>query len=155
MSIINARLAIPLSLLGCLFALPAAADVGSPFFFSTGDPDGKIATAARPDTAPFEIESADDFILTSSTAITSATFTGLIPAGATVSQVVVEIYRVFPKDSDVGRTSFPVPPFSTTQVPARQNSPSDVALDSRDSATAGDLSFTTSDEGVFDVLNSV
>ena len=82
--------------------LPAAAGgAQTPFFFSTGDPDGKIATATRPDTgAAFEIESADDFILTHSTSITSATFTGLLPGGATVddiSEVVVEIYRVFPE----------------------------------------------------------
>lgn len=31
----------------------------TPFFFSTGDPDGKIATATRPESAgKFEIESA-------------------------------------------------------------------------------------------------
>jgi hypothetical protein len=49
-------------LFGLATAMPAAAD---PFFFSTGTPDGKIATASRPSTgAPFEIESADDFVLT-------------------------------------------------------------------------------------------
>ena len=46
MSMTNVRFAIPLSLLGCVFALPAAADTT---FFSTGSPDGKIATATRPD----------------------------------------------------------------------------------------------------------
>jgi hypothetical protein len=70
-----------------------------------------------------------------------------------VEDVVVEIYRVFPKDSDVGRTSGP-PTFSTSQVPTRVNSPSDVALDSRDSA-GGTLSFTTSLMGPFSVANSV
>ena len=116
MSMTDARFAIPLSLIGCLVALPAAADVGSPFFFSTGDPDGKMATATRPGgPSGFEIESADDFVLTSSTSITGATFTGLIPPGATVSQVVVEIYQVFPALSDVGRTSGP-PTFSTPRV---------------------------------------
>jgi PEP-CTERM motif len=124
------------------------------FFFSTGDPDGKIATATRPDTAGFEIESADDFVLTHATSITDATFTGLLPSGASPVDVVVEIYRVFPKDSDVGRTSGP-PTFSTPQAPTRVNSPSDVALDSRDSAS-GDLTFAT---GVlsasFTALNSV
>ena len=65
MSMTNVRFAIPLTLLGSLIALPAMADTT---FFSTGDPDGKIATASRPDTAgKFEIESADDFILTHST----------------------------------------------------------------------------------------
>ena len=134
MSITSARFAIPLSLLGSLCSLPAAAEI--PFFFSTGDPDGLMATATRPDTsAPFEIESADDFVLTHSTSITSATFTGLLPVGAPLSdigKVVVEIYRVFPKDSDTTRTP---------AVPTRVNSPSDNAFAERDSAS-GNLSFT-------------
>ena len=123
----------------CL-ATPATAD---PFFFSTGNPDGKIATASRPAAGgAFEIESADDFALTGTTALSGATFTGLIPSTSSVSDVVVEIYRVFPQDSDVSRTSGP-PTFSTPAVPTRVNSPSDVALDSRDSASAG-LTFSTS-----------
>jgi hypothetical protein len=45
-----------------MMPLPAAAD---PFFFSTGNPDGRMATATRPESAgKFEIESADDFGLT-------------------------------------------------------------------------------------------
>jgi hypothetical protein len=52
---------------------------------------------------------------------------------------VVEIYRVFPLDSDVGRTSGP-PTFSTAQVPTRVNSPSDVAFTTR-SSTAAELLF--------------
>src|SRR5262249_41547903 len=112
------------------------------FTFSTGDPDHLMATASRPaNGAAFEIESADDFVLSTETQINSATFTGLIPTGATINQVVVEIYRVFPKDSNVGRTSG-APLFSTTQVPTRVNSPSDLAFNTRDSA-AGELSFTT------------
>jgi hypothetical protein len=131
--------------------LPAAADA---FFFSTGDPDGKIATTSRPGTA--ETETGDDFVLTQqTTSITSASFTGLftgtIPSG--VTDVVVEIYRVFPNDSNVGRTSGP-PTFSTPNVPTRVNSPSDVALLSRDSA-AGELNFTTSKLGAFTATNSV
>ena len=153
MSMTDARIAIPLTLLGCLVALPAAADTP---FFSTGDTDGKIATATRPESAgKFEIESADDFILTQSTSITGATFTGLITGPSpliSVGEVRVEIYRVFPKDSDVGRTSGP-PTFSTSQVPTRVNSPSDVALDTRDS-TSG-LTFTMTDLGAFSALNSV
>ena len=112
-------------LIGLLTTMPAAA---TPFFFSTGDPDAKMATASRPSTSgKFEIKSADDFVLTQPTSITSATFTGLLTGGATladIGQVVVEIYRVFPKDSDVGRTSGP-PTFSTANVPTRVNSPSD------------------------------
>jgi hypothetical protein len=151
----HARLTIPLSLLGCLFALPAAA--AAPFSFSTGTPDGKMATATRPEsTGKFEIESADDFILTTTTQIDSATFTGLVPAGATVGEVVVEIYRVFPKDSDVGRTTGPGtnPPFQTPKVPTRLNSPSDVEFTDRDSAS-GNLSFMTSVGAPFTAANSV
>jgi hypothetical protein len=134
--------------------LPAAADA---FFFSTGLPDGKIATAARPESAgKFEIETGDDFGLTSQTLISGATFTGLLTGGSTVQdigQVVVEIYQVFPNGSDVGRTSGP-PTFSTNKVPTRVNSPSDVALDSRDTA-AGSLNFLVSDLGSFSANNSV
>jgi hypothetical protein len=134
-----------------MMPLPAAAD---PFFFSTGNPDGKIATAARPESAgKFEIESADDFGLTAQTSITGATFTGLLTGGSTIGQVVVEIYQVFPNDSNVGRTSGP-PVFSTNQVPTRVNSPSDVALDSRDSSS-GSLSFQTQGLGTFTANNSV
>ena len=108
-----------------------------PFFFSTGNVDGLTATASRPSSAgKIEIESADDFIVSGGTLkLTSATFQGLIPTGASLSSigtVRVEIYRVFPADSDVGRTSGP-PTFSTSQVPTRVNSPSDVAFDSRES----------------------
>jgi hypothetical protein len=134
-----------------MMPLPAAAD---PFFFSTGNPDGKIATAARPESAgKFEIESADDFGLTAQTSITGATFTGLLAGGSTIGQVVVEIYQVFPNDSDVGRTSGQ-PVFSTNQVPTRVNSPSDVALVSRDSSS-GSLSFQTQALGTVTASNSV
>jgi hypothetical protein len=129
-----------IALLALASAQPASA---TPFFFSTGNPDGKIATAARPDAGGnFEIESADDFVLTAPTTLNSATFTGLIPTGSHVNDVVVEVYRVFPFDSDVARTSGP-PTFSTPQVPTRVNSPSDIAFESRDSA-GGTLSFGTS-----------
>jgi len=134
-------------------ALPAAAE---PFSFSTGGPTNFIASATRPEAGgKFEIESADDFILTSPTAITHATFTGLLTgANPTVGQVVVEIYRVFPELSDVARTSGP-PTFETDKVPTRVNSPSDVALASRDSA-AGELTFTQNAlSNNFTALNSV
>ena len=130
-----------------LLVQSAAADG---FFFSTGNPDGKMATASRPESTggKFEIESADDFAITSFTNITSATFTGLLTAGATPSNVGVEIYRVFPADSNVARTTGPPnfsvppngPPFT---VPTRVNSPSDVAFATRDSSVGGGLSFTT------------
>ncbi len=138
-----------------LFGGAAAPALGAPFLFSTGVPDGRIATATRPDSAgAFEIESADDFALTATTTLNSATFTGLIPTGSVVQNVAFEIYRLFPNDSNVGRTSGP-PLFSTPQVPTRVNSPSDVAFDTRDSG-GGTLLFTTSVlAGSFTASNSV
>ena len=98
MSTMYTRLAIPLAVIGFFLSTPAEADS---VFFSTGDPTDLIGTASRPASAgKVEIESADDFVLTGETAITSATFTGLLPIGAPlgdVKEVMVEIYRVFPK----------------------------------------------------------
>ena len=80
----------------------ASSAAGAAFFFSTGNPDGLMATASRPDSAgQTEIESADDFVLSGATTITGATFTGLVPLGSTAIDVTIEIYRVFPKDSTV------------------------------------------------------
>ena len=114
-----------------------AAPVRADFFFSTGNPDGLMATATRPDNGPgqFEIESGDDFVLTNPTRIDHATFQGLLVNSglADIGQVRVEIYRVFPNLSDVGRTSGP-PTFSTPNVPTRVNSPSDVEFADRDTA---------------------
>ena len=145
-----AKFVIPIALIGLL---PAAA-VADTFFFNTGDPDGRMATASRPDSAgKFEIELADDFALTKTTSITSATFTGLLTGNEFVGEVRVEIYRVFPKDLVVGRTSGP-PTFSTPQVPTRVNSPSDGELTDRDTADSN-LTFTTTDLGTFSASNSV
>lgn len=122
-------------------------------------PNNSLAIATRTDTGvPFEIEAADDFVVTTQSLVKSAIFTGLIvpsQAGSpSVSQVAVEIYRVFPQDSDVNRTSG-APTFSTSSVPTRVNSPSDVAFTSRDSA-AGQLSFTSSVLApAFTALNSI
>jgi hypothetical protein len=137
------------------FLLTAGVCYADPFFFSTGNPDGLMASASRPASpGKFEIESADDFNLISATTLTSATFVGLLTGGATVGEIRVEIYRVFPKDSDVGRTSGP-PTFSTPQVPTRVNSPSDVEFVDRDTADAG-LTFTTSVlSNTFSTLNSI
>ena len=137
------------------FMVTVGISYAGPFFFSTGNPDGLIATASRPDSAgKFEIESADDFVLTSATTLTSATFVGLLAGGATVGEIRVEIYRVFPKDSDVGRTSGP-PTFSTAQAPTRVNSPSDVEFVDRDTAD-GNLTFSTSVlSGSFTANNSI
>ena len=129
MSRTHAKLAISVALIGLLPAVSVAAE--TPFSFSTGNPDDLMATASRPGGG--EIESADDFVLTHSTSITSATFTGLLPPGASPVNVVVEIYRVFPLDSTV-------PP--SGNVPSRVNSPSDVAFEERDNGTG--LSFSTS-----------
>jgi hypothetical protein len=110
--------------------------------FSTGIADGRIATIAEPanaDNSQVEFESADDFVLGTETKIGNVSFTGLLTGRATpqnVKDVVVEIYRVFPNDSDVGRTSGS-PTFSTPQVPTRVNSPSDVAFKTRDSSNKG------------------
>lgn len=139
-------------------ALWAAAASATPFTFSTGDPDGKIATGSQPSSAgKIEIESADDFVLTQQTQINHATFTGLLTGGASltdIGNVIVEIYRVFPEDSDVGRTSGS-PTFSTVNVPTRTNSPSDVEFQSRDFSDST-LSFTTTVlDNNFTVDNSV
>jgi hypothetical protein len=133
--------------LAILAVSPACAD---PFFFSTGNPDGLIATASRPDSPGRpEIEAADDFVLTQNTRITGASFTGLLSAGVTlpsISQVVVEIYRVFPLDSDLGHTP---------QVPTRVNSPSDDAFATR-SSIASELVFVpTIVQSSFTANNSV
>ncbi len=120
-----------------LLAAPAAADT---FFFSTGNPDGKIATLSRrPSPGLIETETADDFILNTATSITQATFTGLLPLGSSLSNienVEIEFYHVFPKDSAN-------PP--SGNVPSRMNSPADVEIASatRD-FSAGDFSVSTS-----------
>jgi len=96
--------------------------------FNTGNPDGLMAMASRPPaTGVLEIEAADDFLFSSSVSLTGATFIGLVPAGATITRIVVEIYRVFPADSNIARTP---------NVPTRINSPSDVAFTSRDTASS-------------------
>jgi hypothetical protein len=149
MSMTHARLAIPLSLLGCLFALPATADS---FSFNTGAPDGRIGTLSRPASASgIQTETADDFILGHATSITSATFYGLIPTGtplSSISEVEIEFYHVFPGDSAD-------PP--SGNVPTRKNSPGDVEIGSatRDSAD-GSLTFASSPvSSGFGVLNTV
>ena len=114
--------------------LPAAAD---PFFFSTGNPDGKIATLSRTaSTGKLETETADDFVTTApTTLITNATFTGLLVGGAVpanVSDVEIELYHVFPIDS--------VDP-PDGRVNTRVNSPSDNNFAAADSGL-GQLTFT-------------
>jgi hypothetical protein len=118
----------------------ASRALGGPasFDFSTGSPDGLIATASRPPSAgKIETETADDFILAQQTKLESASFTGLLTGGATtadVARVTIDIYRVFPNESDTVRV---------ITVPTRANSPGDVELDGRDTAN-NDMTFTTS-----------
>jgi hypothetical protein len=76
-----------------------------------------------------------------------------VTSTASIGQVRVEIYRVFPADSNVGRTSGS-PTFSTSQVPTRVNSPSDVEFDDRDAAS-GNLTFSAAVLGTFTASNSV
>src|SRR6266581_3065933 len=134
---------------GVWLATPAWADI---FSFSTGSPDGRLgALSRRPSVGKIETETADDFVLQQTTVITRATITGLIPLGtplANITQVEVELYRVFPLDS--------VDPPSGN-VPTRVNSPADVEIDSatRDSSLLT-LDFTaTLASASFTVANSV
>jgi hypothetical protein len=147
---------LAVGLLSCSFFCQQAEAAPIPFFYNNDFPNDQIGTASRPEsTGKIEIESADDFLPTPNlTRITNATFTGLIPTGATIEAVRVEIYRVFPNDSNVGRTSGP-PTFSTSQVPTRVNSPADVAFADRDTGS-GNLSFTTTLLNAnFTALNSI
>jgi hypothetical protein len=107
------------------------------FFFTTGIPDGRLASLSQPASGlKLETETADDFILTETTTIKAATITGLLTAGAPISSidnVEIEIYRVFPNDS--------LPP--SGNVPSRMNSPADVEVDTatRD-GSRGTLAFS-------------
>ncbi len=106
--------------------------------YNNDTPNTSMAAASRPANGNFaEIEAADDFQFANTSRIDGATFTGLLPTGAPLSSVTgvaVEIYRVFPLDSTT-------PPDGA--VPTRNNSPSDNAFTGRDSAVAGQLSFTS------------
>jgi hypothetical protein len=133
---------------GVGLATPAWADT---FFFSTGNPDGKLGALSRPaGSQGLETETADDFFLTQATVVSGATIHGLIPSGTTASgiaRVEVEIYHIFPTDSDSVRTP---------NVPSRQNSPSDVEINAatRDSGD-GTLSFTGTEISPFTVQTTV
>ena len=90
-------------------------------------------------------------MVTQSVVISQATFTGLLPSGASldsISQVEVEIYHVFPGDSDTNRT---------INVLTRANSPGDVEIDSatRDSADGSLTVDATIVNSSFDASNSV
>lgn len=133
------RVSIRLATL-CTVVVAFSTTANADLIFSTGNPDGLMAMASR--TGPTtgvnqETEAADDFILTIPRTINQATFTGILPTSVNlntdIAQVVVEIYRVFPKDSDTVR----IP-----NVPTRTNSPSDNEFADRNSSS-GNLTFTT------------
>ena len=134
-----------LTLLLLISASFVAARIDAVTLYNNDFPTNQMASATRPESgSQFEIESADDFLLPTDAHITGATFTGLVPQGfnlSNIGRVVVEIYRVFPNDSNVGRTSGP-PTFNTPNVPTRVNSPSDVAFVTR--ASDRHLNFTPS-----------
>jgi hypothetical protein len=122
------------------------------FFFSTGNPDGLVATLSRVASAgKLETETADDFLTPiGQTTITNATIIGLLPTGtplSAINQIEVELYHVFPIDS-----TFP----PDGRVSTRVNSPSDNNFDVRDSNVPGQISFTSSIlSSSFTALNSV
>jgi hypothetical protein len=124
---------------------------GDHFSFSTGSPDGKLGALSRPaGSQGLETETADDFVLTQATVVSGATIHGLIPTGTAISSVAgveLEIYRIFPLDSDTVRTP---------SVPSRVNSPSDVEIDNatRDSNDST-LSFIATQVSSFTVQNTV
>jgi hypothetical protein len=127
-----------------------AAARGDRFSFSTGSPDGKLGALSRPPGQGLETETADDFVLTQATVVTGGTIHGLIPTGTAVSSVArveVEIYHIFPLDSDTVRTP---------SVPTRVNSPSDVEIGAatRDS-NGSTLSFIATQISDFQVQNTV
>jgi hypothetical protein len=130
-----------------LFTMPAAGGT----LYNNLTPNNQMAIASRPDAGgASEIEAADDFLLGTHSAVNSASFVGLAVPGTSgnfsVSDVVIEMYRVFSLDSDTNRIA---------QVPTRMNSPSDVAFAVKDSG-AGELSFGTSTlSATFTALNSV
>lgn len=130
---------------GVLCVMPAAGGV----IYNNLTPNNQMAIATRPGSAGvLEIEAGDDFILGHETRVETASFVGLYvgPGNPTITDLVVEMYRVFPLDSDTVRLP---------NVPTRMNSPSDVAFESRDSA-GGELSFASSTlDANFTALNSV
>src|SRR5262249_13096820 len=119
-------------------AILLAAPAWAQFSFNTGNTDLRLGAVSRPASGTkLETETADDFALTGVTVINHATVTGLINAGVPLShitQVEVEIYNIFPADSDTTRTP---------AVVTRVNSPSDNEIGSatRDSSD-GSLSYS-------------
>ena len=141
---------IPCALAGLTLALlPGATASAGSFFFTTGEPDGLIASVSHPEGRhATEHESADDFILNKRTVLNHASFFGVLYHGGPgeIREVVVELYHVFPKDSNTTRTP---------QVPTRVGSPGDKRFDAR-SSEDGTLQFAvTIIAPHFEVDNSV
>lgn len=138
-----------IAVVGLCSAAPTSTDS---FFFSTGSPDGKLGALSQPASpSKLETETADDVFLTEATVINRATIRGLIPTGTPVSsitQVEIELYHIFPKDSDLTRTP---------AVPTRTNSPSDVEISSatRDSSKGTLGAIATVQSASFSVTNTV
>lgn len=109
--------------LGAMFFSANAAAQETQVLVNTGNTDGKLGALSRPASVnKLETETADDFVLDHTTVLTGATITGLVTTSlANISNVEIEIYHRFPEDSIADRTP---------QVPTRQNSPSDVEIDS-------------------------
>ena len=128
--------------------LASSAQAQQTVVFSTNAPDGRLGMASRPSGAGISArEAADDFLLEQATSITGAKFYGLLTGSASaldITQVNVEIYRIFPLDSSD-------PP--SGNVPTRTNSPSDVAFDAR--TAGGGLTWSATSLGSFSVANSV
>src|ERR1043165_2333377 len=103
-SVVKAALSAKKNAIGALSLLLLVSEApAASFSFSTGNPDGKIATLSRPSgLGKIQTETADDFIIASNiTLISEAAFTGLIPSGTPLSSarnVEIEIYHVFPND---------------------------------------------------------
>ena len=129
-----------MAVLGLVSSLSARVAADSILFSTNPTPDGAMAMASRPGVGgKIEIEAADDFFTATPVQINGATFTGLLVPSTTgqtpnVGEVVAELYHIFPLNSTN-------PP--SGNVPTRVNSPSDLAFDSRDSAS-NSLTFTTS-----------
>lgn len=120
----------------------------SSILYSNMNVTGAMATGSRPSSAQgIEIETADDFVVGTTANVTEIKFIGLITGGATLdlSQTNLELYRVYPLDSNTSRTP---------GVPTRTNSPSDVAFDSRSSADFASVHTTVLDAN-FSAANSV
>src|SRR5438132_327488 len=67
---LTSRTSIKASVLCALILMPPAVFAAPSFFFSTGDPDGRMATGTRPaSNGKIEIEAADDFALSQPTVI--------------------------------------------------------------------------------------